>query len=707
MVNFISRKDFKGAELEVSYISTTTDSQDDLQLSVLLGKNFYDRVHWIGALNLFERDSLSAQDRRNEFEDRASFSSFGQPGTYLIFPAAGEPTRTVDPSCASVAADNEDVDLQVDERGPTCRFDFGDFFALVAEEERRQAYTAGTVTLNETTELYSEISYTDNDVTTTFSPSQPILFPQFVPDKNPGAEALGIPEGGSALAFIRPEGAGSQASEVAYDYKIYRVAVSLHGELNDEWSWETGVTYSENTFDFLDASDIKRDRFIAALNGTGGANNDQHYNPLFGADNDPAVREDFRGIYSWKAQASLLTLDGHVSGSVFNLPAGRVGVAAGLQYREDTLKYDYSEDAENDNLFFFVGNDSFDGDMDVYAVFVEADIPVTDQLSVQLALRYEDFDDEDTTDPKLGFLWTPSNEWSIRGTHGTSFRAPSIFQTAGQFRVPALIFDPLADSFATVAQLTSGDPKDPVGSQSSDTYNLGVTWDSAGLGITASVDYWRFEYTDFITPENAAAIVNANAATGAFQDQLERDPVTGDLLSVSTFFRNAGALDTDGIDVSASKYWQTNNAASFTAKLDASRILSYDLEDPVIGPVDGLGERNFTNFGVPAPELRASLGLLWASASDRHAANVFVRYTSDYKDDNNAGLKIDSFTSVDTQYQYRVQGLGDTEDGLSITFGVKNLFDAMPPDVVSRTGYDALTHNPLGRQVYVTLKQVL
>lgn len=692
VANFITRSDFEGVELDLDYKVTTQDSQDDKQLSALWGRQFGD-THLIGAVSYFDRAPLSAAERRDEFELRDANSVFGQPGTFLVFQAAGAPIITADPSCAGVAASHPETTTGLNGAG-FCGFDFGDYYSLVADEERIQTYFELNTTLNDATEFFAELGYTSNEVISTGSPTQPILFPPFVPPSNPSAAAVGNTQG--ALFFGRVDGSGSEASEVDISSDTWRLAAGFRGDLESGWSWQAAISVSENTYDYSDGSDILVDRFMAALSGVGGPNNDQFYNPLYGAVNDPAVREDFRGTYAFEAVSELATFDAHISGEIMTLPAGTVAMATGMQVRRSELEYDYNDAAEQDNLYFFRGNESFSNDEDAYAVFVEVDIPVVDGLNVQAALRYEDLGDFDTVDPKLGFIWM-MDELSFRGTYGTSFRAPSIFQTSGGLTAPARIFDPVVNSLATISQRTEGDPNDPLEAQESDTYNLGVTWSLDDSDLTVSLDYWRFEYTGFITPENATAVVAADP----FGAQVTRDPSSGALLTVTTFFRNAGALDTDGLDLSVEKGFSTE-VGTFKFVADASYILSYDLDDPVLGEVDGKGQRNFTNFGVPMPEWRGNTGLLWEL--ENHSANIFVRYVDSYADDNVATNDVGSITTVDAQYNYDFNNLFEDETGLVLTLGVKNLFDKMPPDVVSRSGYDPLTHNPLGRQVYMSLK---
>jgi len=694
VVNFKTRKDFEGFEIDLNYVVTSSDSQDDTQIGVIFGRSF-GKLHAVASIGYFDRGRLLASQRRDEFPLRNALSIFGQPGTFLVFQPAGPPIRTLDPACAAVAATDDDVSIiGAGPIAPTCTFDFGDFFSLVAEEERLQTYVDLTADVSDTVEWFLEFGFASNETVSTGSPSQPILFPPVIPPTNPAGAVLG----GPALVFHRVDGAGGNPSSIALDYDTYRIATGFRGDFANGWNYEAAVTRSQNDFDYLNVSDTLVDRYLAALAGNGGPNNDQFYNPLFGATNDPAVREDFRGPYFWAAESSLLTLDAHVSGEFGQMSGGSVGFAAGIQYRKDELSYDYNQAAEDDNLYFFIGNRDFSDDQDVIAVFVETDLPLSDTLNLQAAIRYEDFGDDNTVDPKVGFLWRPVETLSLRGTFGTSFRAPSIFQRAGRFNVPARIFDPVIGALATIAQRTSPDPTRPVQSQQSDTINLGGTWSSNDTGWSVSVDYWSFDYKNFITPENATAVVAADP----FGPQVTRDPTTNALLAVSTFFRNAGALETDGIDLSIVKEIETSSAGSLTLSLDLTQVLSYDLQDPILGGLDALGQRNFTNFGVPMPELRGNFGVSWIGQS--HGLTAFVRYIDSYTDENNSGARIDSFSSVDLQYRYDTSELFGRDIAPVVSIGAKNLLDEMPPDVVSRTGYDALTHNPRGRQIYISIR---
>ena len=694
VVNFLTRDKFTGFELDSNYISTTEDAQDDLQASALWGGE-WGGTNAIVAFSYFNRSDLSASQRKSEFNLRDASSIFGQPGTFLPLAGPSAFTRVPDPSCATVAASDPSV-LGVIPAGPiagTCQFDFGDFFTLVAAEKRYQGFVKVTHDFD-SFKLALDGGFAVNNIQAKATPSQPILFPPVIPPTNPG-NFLGVP----ALFFGRVLGAGAPAHTNRYDSNTWRFSAVASGDLGATWSWEAGFVRARNTYNTL-RGDTKIDRFMAAISGMGGPANDKFFNPLFGAANDPAVINDIIGNFSSNARANLLTFDGHATGDLFTLPAGPVSVALGVQYRKNKLSYDYGNDVNSGNLFFNRQSSDFNGDLDVFAVFGETSIPLFKGFEISAAVRYEDFGSGvNSTDPKIGFLYRPTEYISFRGTYGTSFRAPSIFQLNGVSSVPARIFDPATGGFATISQSTAGDPANPVIPQDSNTYNVGFTFSPVDTGFSLSLDYWRFEFSNFITPENATALVAADP----FGPQVTRDPSSGSLLAVTTFFRNAGSLNTDGFDIGAKYNLDDTPIGEFVATIDVTRVISYDLNDPVAGPINGLGKRNFTNFGVPSQKWKGNVGLGWRYGA--HSANVFIRYIGTYRDENNGNAKINDNTVVDLQYNLDIASwITDSVQKAVITVGAKNVFDQQPPDVVSRTGFDSLTHSPLGRQVYVGVK---
>jgi outer membrane receptor protein involved in Fe transport len=426
--------------------------------------------------------------------------------------------------------------------------------------------------------------------------------------------------------------------------------------------------------------------FGSALTGTGTLNSQ-------------ALLDDLVRFLSYQARHQLLTLDGILSGEFGELSGGPVGAAFGVQTRQDELTYDYNDEANRDNFLFLVGNPDFGDDRDVTALFMELALPLSETVDVQLAARYEDYgNDVDSANPKISLLWRPSDSVAVRGSYGTSFRAPSLFQAHGTQTSLAELIDPnvgLPQFFPVRAQPNpSGIPLQP---EQADVLNLGVSWVIAE-DLNFEIDYWSFDYTDVIIQQSPQAILDAaDAGDAQALSQVIRDPASGLLLRIDSFYDNASSLETDGFDVSITYDFDAGEAGSFRFGAEATLVSSYDAVDPQAGRIDGAGKRNFRNFATSVPELRANASLNWQLGS--HGANLTIYHIDSYIDDEDGALaleRIDSHQTVDAQYSFHFQN----ERGPIITVGAINMLDEDSPRVATNGGYDSKVHDPRGRLFY-------
>jgi len=280
----------------------------------------------------------------------------------------------------------------------------------------------------------------------------------------------------------------------------------------------------------------------------------------------------------------------------------------------------------------------------------------------------------------------------LRGSWSRSFRAPSLFQQSGEL----IIVEGLAPGTFRPT-FSSQDPNRPLQPEEATAINIGATY-QADNGFRISADYWDFDYEDVITRENIQTVF------ATLPDQVtpvgETNP--NNVTSLTTFFLNAASLDTSGIDVDIDYSVDAlNGTVSLFSKL--TRVLTYDLVTLGGTEVDGLGSRNFNNFGTSTPELRVNGGVSWTN--DKHSLSAIVRHIGSYEDDE--GLReeteIDSFTTVDLQY---LISLGeDPEKATTVTVGLINALDQDVPGVETNRGFDTKVHDPRGRLAYVRFKK--
>jgi hypothetical protein len=443
--------------------------------------------------------------------------------------------------------------------------------------------------------------------------------------------------------------------------------------------------------------------------GTPGTGNCLYFNPWgsaltgTGTRNSAALFDDIFGDFSYDAEAKLTTLDGFVTGLFGELRRNPIGVALGAQLRSEEIAYDYDANSNAGNFFFFAANPDFAGDRDVEAVFGEMVFPFGEAWEIQLAARYEDYGDGlDSADPKINVLWRPTLDLSIRGSIGTSFRAPSLSQEFGVQTTLAELIDPsvgVAQFFPVRAQPNpNGQRLNP---EEADVMTVGFSW-AITDAIELGVDYWSFDYDQVIIQQDPQAILNA-AAQGNPQAQAQviRDPLSGLLLRVDSYYTNASTLETDGFDFSIAYAPELGDAGTLRLGLEGTLITSYDIDDPQAGSVDGLGRRNFANFATSTPEMRANVFANWSRGN--HAVNAYVRYIDSYIDDEvDLGqgpafyTTIDDYVTVDVQYAVRLP----SERAPTLSFGAINLLDEDPPYVATNGGYDSKVHDPRGRLLY-------
>ena len=714
VVNFITKRNFEGAKLTADYQDGAHGDNNEYLLQGLWGATF-DKGSVMAALSYTNRSPLFISDRRlSRPEDDTS--ALGNPGAFFFTQGALAGTPIIDPGCAefggfpqllapSGTVPGLDIGL--------CGFDFGPGYSYVPEETKVNGYVNAQYELSDSLMWTSEISFARNRAERGGAPSFPILTGPLVPASHPDNIFRQ-----DVVFFGRAEGNGFDADPANTESDTFRFNTSLQGELSKGF-WEISYTNAVNDFLFS-VEDVIESEFLLALNGLGGQGCDpitgtageglcEYFNPFSSSftssPNSQNVIDSFSGLQVIDSRSTLEVIEGFASFDVFEMGGGTAGIAIGAQYREEGLSQDYDALSNQDNFTFVIGNPDFDGELDVWAAFAEMALPVNDELDVQIALRYENYGGTigDTFDPKLAFNYRATDNFSLRGSISSSFRAPTVFLRNGGATTLQQLSDPLiggANAFAAVRTMGNED----LVPEESTAYNIGFSFEPID-DLSIEVDYWNFEFENLITQESAQAILDLDPQD---TDRIIRagDPLTGPLVQINNTYVNASELETNGIDLVASYKIETV-AGTFTPNVSATFITGYDLVDPQAGRIDGAGRRNFGNIGTSSPETRANFGLSWSKGL--FGGSFFARYIGAYDDDQNSNdngtgfLEVDSHISYDLQLTMDVGSFLDTQTSYVLTVGGINLTDQDPPRVLTNSGFDSKVHDPRGRQLYVRL----
>ena len=690
VANFITRRNFQGAEVHVEYRTRTNNgTQDDMHLDAVLGGDVGGDGTFLLAASYLKRSSLVL----GEVDWlRPATSGFGNPGSFAV-PSLG---RTVaDPGCATHGGL-----LQELATGSTiCRFDYGPQITAVPVEDRLQGYARLDWALAGGTAFWAELGVARNDVSREVSPSFPVLNTPLVPARHP-ANIFGE----DVLFQGRPFGVGQPTEVNYYQHHTVRAAFGASGLFGNGLAWDASFVHAANDA-VLNPRDVIAANFQAALLGFGGAGCDTsptaaapplpgqgsclYFNPFSSAFtaqpgdaayNDPRLRSFIIGDYLGDAEATRTVADANITGEI-----GRAGFALGAQLRRESLATVYDTISQQDGFAFLIGNANFSGTTDVRAVYGELHLPISPRLEATGALRYEHYGEGvgGTLDPKLSVLFAPHPDVSLRASAGTSFRAPSTFQTQGVQTNFVNILD--HDGSRTFAgRRTVGTPN--LRPETSTALNVGLTWQRRPA-LAFDLDLWDYAFEDVLRKDNAQAIVNANP----FDTRIERTSA-GTISIVNVAFINADAVDTRGIDFAARARFDTR-VGTISPFLEGTLLLAYDVVNAG-RRVDGLGRLNRDNVGAPNQRLKANLGV--GLARTRWQANALLRHIGDYRDDGNT--RIDPFITLDANLAV------DLTPALALRLGLVNLTDRPPPFVNIAGSYDPRSADPRGRRAFLRLE---
>ena len=127
----------------------------------------------------------------------------------------------------------------------------------------------------------------------------------------------------------------------------------------------------------------------------------------------------------------------NLSGSLFTLPAGDLGIAVGVEHRKEDGFFSPDALAQTGISTDLAAGPTGGGYSldEVYAelnIPILADLPFAKELTINLASRYSDYDTfGDTTNSKFGFKWKPMDQLLVRGTWAEGFRAPTVADLFG------------------------------------------------------------------------------------------------------------------------------------------------------------------------------------------------------------------------------------------------------------------------------------
>ncbi|TAJ68490.1 MAG: TonB-dependent receptor [Phenylobacterium sp.] len=471
-------------------------------------------------------------------------------------------------------------------------------------------------------------------------------------------------------------------------------------------------------------------------------------NPYFNSAvaNDPLVVAGLFGNYTNVLTNQILVADMVFSGETpIELAGGVVAWAVGGQYRytREIRKYGAFFNADenpcpdrpacNDEsgpLQFFGSAVDRDDDANVKAIFGEIQIPLLDNLNVNAAIRFEDYQGGigSTTNPKVAVKWQATDWLAFRGSASTTFRAPGPGLTGTGCNNGVRV---LGSAYRAFQSCGNPDLKP----EKADTFNVGVIFDMGGL--SATLDYFNFKFKDEIIEESGSRLyatmfpggTNVNCGNAAFAELQARFSFAGtcgaaNVARLRSFTINGPNTDTSGIEARVQYDWDGWFDGAWAVGGELTYLIEYkrgavSLRDSTINIApaeDRAGLSDILNDFFSYPELKGNafaafnkgpLSIRWQMRYSEGTSPAFGSpfFITVPNPSAPSGADLVAVGKSKDYWQHDVVVRWEAPWDSVVTFSIQNLFDEDPPYLPSPYNYDITQGNPLGRVFELGVKK--
>ena len=397
-----------------------------------------------------------------------------------------------------------------------------------------------------------------------------------------------------------------------------RLLLGMRGEMDSGWSWDAYMTRGESSREAHFGHIYNLERVANAVGPTTGspATGDlqcvadpANCVPLNTFAENSVTQEmldyiTFTTNESFRMEQQIWSLQLSTP-ALFDVPAGSVGLALGLEYRDEAASDSPdSQIATLGDAATGTPRQPTSGGYDATEAYLElvvpllADQPLVQSLEFEAALRHSDYSAfGTTTNPKLGLRWRIANDLVVRGSFSTAFRAPNV----------AELFGGAGSSFPSLTDPCSGgrtggnvcmDPRVPdqgfeiistqirtrVGGnanlvpEEADIFTVGLVWtpETFLAGMSLALDYYDYEIENAIGGPGPDVILRACSMRGVLCDKIDRFP-DGNVRQLDNRTDNLPGLVAKGVDLAASYAGIGLPVGELDVRLDLTRVVSHEI----------------------------------------------------------------------------------------------------------------------------------
>ena len=509
---------------------------------------------------------------------------------------------------------------------------------------------------------------------------------------------------------------------------------------NQDWYWDINGVYGNNKAKQTMLGNINSGNLRQALGPVAQCTAPcVPFNLFGGAGSITQEMIDFVGFVQHDS-SSQRTWDftGNLSGKLFELPGGPLGLAMGVEYRRLSGRFD-PDPVVSAGFSSDIPAQPTRGSYNVKEAYAElnapllAHVPGVELLELNGAARVSDYSTSgSTTTFKGGVNWKPIKALRLRGSYAEGFRAPSIGELFGtQSRFDQTISDPCSNDStapqnfnnnATVRQncIAHGVPANGSFAQANPQISVLVggnenlkpetskSWIFGGVfspeflpGLSIEVNHYNIRINGAIQTI-AADVTLANC-------EVNNDPAAcalvtragnGQVTQILGLLQNIAGIDTTGIDLNVAYRTPKTRIGRFGITWNNTFLKKFNEIDPISGGTQVI-RRAGTEQGSPTqgfPKWK-SIGILdWDLATI--GATLTGRYVSKLRESDGNVMKARLFTDLQLRWN---PAYFHNMFGLAV--GANNIFNTHIPgcDTCDLNNFDPTMYDIPGRFYYARL----
>ncbi len=598
VVNIILRKDYKG--VEVGGGAGRFEGKNDYRFNLTggVGDLSKDRYNFFGTFDYYKRDGLllsetefgHTRDYRG-YDGGRNFQSLTAGGIWQQLTATNGATnnRRAATECAGTIVNNVGAvasGLLASTSGQNiatntfCLTDINSALSALPETERYGFLGRFTGEISPTATGYVELALSRVDSSQVFTP------PFFAGTTGLQQTAGGLRPFTYQIRFAPGVAGNPFPTNALWSGNLYSLGTRDNDIQSDTLRFLTGAKYAIANWDLdsalgyskneVDNSNINR----ITLSGTSAVfgvpstpqppvptSTSATFNLDRPSTNSQAVKDQMLITFPRKSESELKFIDTKGSTEFGKLPGGPIGLAVGIEYRQEKLKDTPAEAAASGDILG-QGITATDGSRNSTAVYGELALPITQMLDAQLAVRYDKYSDYgSSTTPKVGLKFRPTSTLLMRANWGKGFRAPTlpeISPSVATFFVQ--VNDPVTNQNGVqISGVFAGNPN--LEAEKSESTTAGIVWEPT-KNFNVGASYYDIKWKNLVTSESFQDIVNEGGP------RVIRDPSTGNIVTVLNNYINIGEVRTKGVDLDA-QYSASTGVGKFTTRVNWTYVDSW------------------------------------------------------------------------------------------------------------------------------------